>query len=155
MVHRPKRRRPNRRSCTNQSTPACQPTETCYELTSGFANKPTCAPSEHCRDESASCGDLRRRYLLLLDAQTSTLTWQSIWHLFITHEWFQDRLDRCTRSVLRASLFSDQWADDVKQEVIVKLANKLKRLPDLKMDRTQAETRKTETPKHSSNNWRS
>lgn len=141
MARRRKSRRPNPHPCIHQVKPTCQPYESCHELTSGIANKPSCVPTDHCRDESASCGDLRRRYLSLLDAQSLESTWKSVWHLFITHEWFQERLDRCARSVLRGSFLTDQWADDVKQEVIVKLASKLKRLPDLKMDRVQVETR--------------
>ncbi len=34
---------------------------------------------------------------------------------------------------------SDQWTEDVKQDVLVRLANKLRRIPDLRMDRTRAE----------------
>jgi len=128
-------------SCTHNTKPTCQAIEVCHELTSGFANQAACVANDYCREESPSCGDLRKRYLSLLGAPPTDSSWRTIWHLFITHAWFQERLDRCTRNVLRAAFLPDQWTDDVKQDVMVRLADKLQRIPDLKLDRAQAETR--------------
>lgn len=97
-----------------------------------------CQPTRTCSPDETSSADLRRKYLALLDRLPDADVWQEIWRLFVTHSWFQSKLEMCANIALRSSGLSPQWVDDVMQEVIVKLADKLHRVPDLRLDRGRA-----------------
>lgn len=127
-----------RHSCAN--TVDCQeiPSDSCRtdrapHLAAAAAR--TCQGKAGCVPDEAGAADLRRRYLALLARSLDDELWQDIWQLFITHDWFQAKLEMCARVALRSSGLTPQWVDDVKQEVIVCLARKLRRMPDMHLDR--------------------
>ncbi len=134
---------PLRRNITdsrvNQSSVSCQPSESCHDQPIGSARERTCVEHDRCHQDESRCVELRIRFLALLDLPASGSRWKEIWKLLITHQWMQDRLERNARSALHGSNMSDQWVEDVKQDVIVRLAHKLRRIPDLRLDRTKAE----------------
>ena len=139
MAHRRKSRRPNPRPCINQPKPTCQSIETCHDQPVVKSNNRNCAEDDHCRQDETRCADLRHRFLALLDSAPSETLWKEIWTLFVSHQWVHIRLERCARTALRGSYMSEQWLDDVKQDVYVRLAGKLQRSLDLNLDRAKAE----------------
>ncbi|MBC8356986.1 MAG: sigma-70 family RNA polymerase sigma factor [Planctomycetes bacterium] len=134
---RPSRsRRPNRpkqhaRHDANAET-TCKPKRKSCELPA------KCRPKSHCRSDVPDAADLCTHYLAILN-DSKAAPWRELWELMITHPWFVRRLEQCSRTALRSSHLPDQLVDDVKHEVILRFAAKLRRTPDLCLDRDRAE----------------
>lgn len=99
----------------------------------------TCKAKNTCRDSAQDATDLRLRYRSILDRNEAP-DWHEIWHLLVTHPWFVGQLNQCGRTALRGAQLPGQLAEDVVQAVILNLANKLKRTPNLHIDHDRAET---------------
>lgn len=67
--------------------------------------------------------------------------WFSIWRMILGHAWFQRELHDCAGYEIFSSRLPPDLVDDVEQDVILQLAGKLARQPDLGMDLALAKQR--------------
>lgn len=77
--------------------------------------------------------DLQVKFISSL-VRLSASTWFSLWRLFLDDAWFRAELAKHARSVLRIRGLPLEWHEDVQQEAMLLLANKLRKLPSLGLD---------------------
>ena len=125
------KRKPTTTKTSIGSRPGCQKADQHRE------SPQTCKPKDHCRRGAGDPADLYDRYLAILQ-EVEEADWKCIWELMVTHPWFLNRVEQCSRTVIRKAALPAQLADDVQQEVILNFATKLQRIPDLCIDRDRA-----------------
>jgi hypothetical protein len=111
---------------------------TCQPKREGCAVPAISESKTNCLSDARGANDLCGRYLAKLDAD-ETPQWRELWELLITHPWFDTRLEQCTRTALRTSRLPCQLEGDIKHEVILRFVTKIRRRPDLGIDRIRVE----------------
>lgn len=91
--------------------------------------------------DPSSSEDLKLKVLLAIEpaGDKPAPAWLVIWNTFLSHPWYQHKLEVCARRALRQTGAPNEWLDDVKQDVALLLGKKLRRKPDLGLDRAQAD----------------
>lgn len=74
-----------------------------------------------------------------LGSGTSPAAGLKMWRALTTHPWFREQLECCARQVLKQNAAPAAWQADVEQQVILLLAQKLQKLPDLGIDAALAD----------------
>jgi len=79
--------------------------------------------------------DLLERFLdLVRSGDDRPELWLEIWTLFVDDSWFQETLTTAARRALRNCSRPSGWLEDVEQDAIMILGNKLQQSPDLHVD---------------------
>lgn len=88
--------------------------------------------------DSASWQDLRDSFLEAVE-ESGPGAWIPIWRLVIEHPWYQQELRTIAKRVLRSRGAPLEWHEDIEHDAMLLLARKLRKSPDLGVDRTLAQ----------------
>ena len=106
-----------------------------------FANRPPCSNLLNAgalvrwswgQRVHSGAADLRDKYLLALRAKP--LLPEQLWRLFLEHPWYQREVKACGRLSLRRRHLPLQKLGDVQQDAMLRLLDRLQRLPHLNID---------------------
>lgn len=75
--------------------------------------------------------DLKDQYLTALGSGSD---WLDLWQLFVEHPWYQAELQAIAERLVRRQRGGQVFVDDVKQDVMMLLARKLRSYPDMHLD---------------------
>ena len=90
------------------------------------------ATKRQCRANGESCERLRAHFIeLSRNPRGAYGHWTQTWERIITDRWFQREVESCARRVVANHHLWNGLVDDVTQEVILLLADKLAHEPDL------------------------
>ncbi|QDU73719.1 hypothetical protein Pan97_07180 [Bremerella volcania] len=78
--------------------------------------------------------DLKHRFLAAIDYGWQ---WEKVWHLLISHPWYQITLQTQAQNVLRKQRLPINWHEDVQQDAMLLLARSLRHRADLRVDLDQ------------------
>ena len=79
------------------------------------------------------------RFLALLTRDDKRGLWLDMWQLFVRHPWYQAELSLSSRRALRRAQLGPELLDDLKHEVMLILARKLRATPTMHVEPRQLE----------------